>query len=361
MSDVGAFDLFKLPSKEEDAMSTLSRTLQCRWAIIFSIVFLCCINISPPSAIAQPIELKLGFVTAASETDPYYISSKKFAELVDSYTKGKYKINLFPSGQLGNESEMIKNLTMGTMDFGLITNAPVGSFVNAFMVFDLPFIFPSAEVAHKVLDGETGQMLLSKLNKLQIVGLGYSEGGFRHMINNVKPITTPEDTKGIKFRVMTTPIYIGLFQSLGSNAVPMPWGEVFTAVQQKVIDGLEIPIPVIYANKYHEVAKYLSLTGHTYSPLIFMCSEPRWKKFSAEEKDLVKKAAAEASAFNRNALKSINADILKKLAAAGMVVNEISNKTPFQDAVKPMYTKFEGEIGKDVLDAVVKARDAASK
>ncbi len=342
-------------------MSTLSRTLHCRWAIIFPIVFLCCFNINPPSAMAQTIELKLGFVTAASETDPYYISSKKFAELVDSYTKGKYKVNLFPSGQLGNESEMIKNLTMGTMDFGLITNAPVGSFVNAFMVFDLPFIFPSAEVAHKVLDGETGQMLLSKLDKLQIVGLGYSEGGFRHMINNVKPITTPEDTKGIKFRVMTTPIYIGLFQSLGSNAVPMPWGEVFTAVQQKVIDGLEIPIPVIYANKYHEVAKYLSLTGHTYSPLIFMCSEQRWKKFTAEEKDLVKKAAAEASAFNRNALKGINADILKKLAAAGMVVNEISNKTPFQDAVKPMYTKFEGEIGKDVLNAVVKARDAASK
>jgi TRAP-type C4-dicarboxylate transport system substrate-binding protein len=170
---------------------------------------------------AQTTELKLGFVTAASETDPYYISSKKFAELVEGYTKGKYKVNLFPSGQLGNESEMIKNLTMGTMDLGLITNAPVGSFVNAFMVFDLPFIFPSAEVAHKVLDGESGQMLLSRLEKLQIVGLAYSEGGFRHMINNVKPVNTPDDTKGIKFRVMTTPIYIGLFQSLGSNAIPM--------------------------------------------------------------------------------------------------------------------------------------------
>jgi tripartite ATP-independent transporter DctP family solute receptor len=256
---------------------------------------------------------------------------------------------------------MIKNLTMGTMDLGLITNAPIGSFVNAFMVFDLPFIFPSAEVAHKVLDGESGQMLLSKLGKLQIVGLAYSEGGFRHMINNVKPVKTPEDTKGVKFRVMTTPIYIGLFQSLGSNAVPMPWGEVFTAVQQKVIDGLEIPIPVIYANKYHEVAKYLSLTGHTYSPLVFMCSEQRWKKFSAEEKEIFKKAAREASAFNRNALKGINDDILNKLAAAGMVINEIPNKKPFQDAVKPMYTTFEGEIGKDVLEAVIKARDAASK
>ena len=332
-----------------------------RLPLVCALLVLIAAFCAPSTVSGQATELKLGFVTAASETDPYYISSKKFAELIEAYTKGKYKVNLFPSGQLGNESEMIKNLTMGAMDLGLITNAPIGSFVNAFMVFDLPFIFPSAEVAHRVLDGESGQMLLSKLGKLQIVGLAYSEGGFRHMINNVKPVKTPEDTKGVKFRVMTTPIYIGLFQSLGSNAVPMPWGEVFTAVQQKVIDGLEIPIPVIYANKYHEVAKYLSLTGHTYSPLVFMCSEQRWKKFSTEEKEIFKKAAREASAFNRNALKGINDDILKKLAAAGMVINEIPNKKPFQDAVKPMYTTFEGEIGKDVLEAVIKARDAVSK
>jgi tripartite ATP-independent transporter DctP family solute receptor len=223
-------------------------------------------------ASAQKTELKLGYVTAATEDDPYHITCKKFAELIESYTKGKFKINLFASGQLGNENEMIKNLTMGSMDLGVITNAPTGSFIKPFMALDLPFIFPSEKVAHVVLDGKAGQMLLEKLKMLNIVGLGFAEGGFRHMINNVRPINTPEDTKGIKFRVMTTPIYIGLFQSLGSNAVPMPWGEVFTAVQQKVIDGLEIPIPVVYANKYYEVTKYLSLTGHTYSPLIIMCS-----------------------------------------------------------------------------------------
>jgi len=312
-------------------------------------------------AAAQPIELKLGFVTAASETDPYFITCKKWGELIETYTKGKYKVNLFPSGQLGNENEMIKNLTMGSMDLGVITNAPVGSFVKSFMVLDLPFIFPSAEVAHKVLDGEVGNMLLSKLNKLQIVGFAFSEGGFRHMINNVRPISTPEDTKGIKFRVMTTPIYIGLFQSLGSNAVPMPWGEVFTAVQQKVIDGLEIPIPVIHANKYYEVTKFLSLTSHTYSPLIHMCSEQRWKKLSAEEKEIFKKSAKEAAAFERNATKGINEDLLQKLKASGMNINDVPNKKPFQDAVKPMYQKFEEEIGKDVMQAAIKARDQASK
>ncbi len=310
-------------------------------------------------ASAQKVEMKLGYVTAATEDDPYHITAKKFVELIESNTKGKFKINLFPSGQLGNENEMIKNLTMGTMDLGIITNAPTGSFVKPFMALDLPFIFPSEKVAHTVLDGKAGEMLLEKLKKLNIVGLGFSEGGFRHMINNVRPINTPEDTKGIKFRVMTTPIYIGLFQSLGSNAVPMPWGEVFTAVQQKVIDGLEIPIPVIYANKYYEVTKYLSLTGHTYSPLIFMCSEQRWKKLSTEEKEIFKKAARESAAFERNKMKEIISGVLNKIKATGMVVNEVQNKKPFQDAVKPLYAKFESEIGKDVLDTIIKARDAA--
>jgi tripartite ATP-independent transporter DctP family solute receptor len=332
-----------------------------RWVAVLFLVLGVSIFFSYTESGAQPIELKLGFVTAASEGDPYFITSKKFGELVEGYTKGKYKVKLFPSGQLGNESEMIKNLTMGAMDLGVITNAPTGAFVKPFMVFDLPFIFPNEQVAHKVLDGEAGKMVLSKLDKLQIVGLAISEGGFRHMINNVRPVNTPEDTKGIKFRVMTTPIYIALFQSLGSNAVPLPWGEVFTAMQQKVVDGLEIPLSVIYANKFYEVAKYLSLTNHTYSPLILMCSEQRWKKFSSEEKEIFRRAAREATVYERNAAKGINEDILKKLKAAGMVVNDVSNKKPFQDAVRPMYQKFEEEIGKDVVQAVLKASDAASK
>ena len=218
-----------------------------RWVDVLFLVLCISVLFSYSESAAQSIELKLGFVTAASEGDPYFITSKKFGELVESYTNGKYKVKLFPSGQLGNESEMIKNLTMGSMDLGVITNAPTGAFVKSFMVFDLPFIFPNEQVAHKVLDGEAGKMVLAKLDKLQIVGLAISEGGFRHMINNMRPVNTPEDTKGIKFRVMTTPIYIALFQSLGSKAVPLPWGEVFTAMQQKVVDGLEIPLSVIYA------------------------------------------------------------------------------------------------------------------
>ncbi|MCF8106708.1 MAG: DctP family TRAP transporter solute-binding subunit [Desulfohalobiaceae bacterium] len=318
--------------------------------VIFSLVLLC------PSVYANPDNLKLGFVTAATENDPYNITSKKFAELIEEYSQGKFKVDIFPSGQLGNERDMIKNLTMGTMDLGVITNAPVGSFINAFMVLDLPFMFADREVAHKVLDGEAGKMLLSKLEKMNIKGLAFSEGGYRHMINNVRPIMTPEDTEDIKFRVMKTPIYIGLFKSLGSNAVPLPWGEVFTAVQQKVVDGLEIPIPVIYSNKFYEVTKYLSLTGHTYSPLIIMCSKKRWNSFTEEEQGLIARAAQEAADYERDALKGIISNFLEKLEGKGMEINEVPDKKPFQDAVKPMYKDFEDKIGKDVLETVLEAR-----
>ncbi|PIE64922.1 MAG: transporter [Desulfobacterales bacterium] len=306
-------------------------------------------------------KLKLGFVTAANEKDPYYITAKKFSELVQEYTDGRYEIDLFGGGQLGNESEMIKNLTMGTMDAGVITNAPVGSFVNAFMVLDLPFIFPSGEVAHTVLDGSAGTFLLKKLSRLQITGLAFSEGGFRHMINNTKPVKIPEDLKNVKYRVMKTPIYIGMFKSFGANAVPMPWGEVFSAVQQKVVDGLEIPIPVIYANKFYEVTKYLSLTGHTYSPLIIMVSNNTWKKLSLSDRQAFTKAAKEAAVYERAEIAKIVKNFIEDLKKEGMLVNEISNKKPFQSLVGPMYKDFENKIGADVIKKVLSARNDAQK
>ena len=332
----------------------------CRIAGLFLTGLAVALFMFVPTAISAEKKLKLGFVTSANEKDPYYITAKKFADLVKEYTNDRYAVDIFGSGQLGNESEMIKNLTMGTMDVGVITNAPVGSFANEFMVLDLPFMFPSAKVAHEVLDGPAGKMLLEKLGKLQITGLAFSEGGFRHMINNVRPVHIPADLQSVKYRVMKTPVYIGMFQNLSANAVPMPWGEVFSAVQQKVVDGLEIPVPVIYANKFYEVTKYLSLTGHTYSPLVIMVSNRTWKGLSAEDQQIFQKAALEAARYERAEIATIVDQYLKDLAAEGMEINEVEDKTPFQEGVKPMYKEFEGKIGKDVLDTFIAARDSAS-
>lgn len=328
--------------------------------IVAASIFFMLFFLTNSNLYAKAKELKLGFVTSASETDPYNITAEKFSELIEKYTDNQYTVDIYPSAQLGNERDMIKNLSMGTMDFGVITNAPVGSSVNAFMVLDLPFIFEDRETAHAVLDGEAGKMLLDKLETINIKGLAFSEGGFRHMINNVKPIKKPEDTEDIKFRVMKTPIYIEMFKALGSNAVPMPWDEVFTATQQKVIDGLEIPISVIHGNKFYEVTKYLSLTGHTYSPLVIMCSETTWNQFSQNEQVQIQKAAQEAAEYERSELKDIIEEFLKELEDKGMEINDVPDKEPFQEAVQPVYEEFEDKIGKGVLEKVLEASKNSS-
>ena len=302
------------------------------------------------STLASPKKIQIGHVTVPTDTDAYQMACVKFAELAKERTGGEIEFEIFPNSQLGDERDLIEGMQIGSVDAGLITNAPIGGFVPSFMILDMPFIFRNADCAHKTLDGKAGETLLEKLDSIGIKGLAFAEGGFRHMINNVNPINTAEDTQGIKFRVMESPIYIGMFKSLGSNAIPMPWGEVFTAVQQGVMDGLEIPMSSIYSCKLYEVTKYLSLTEHTYSPLIFMISNSVWNTLSDEHKQILKGAAKDAAVYERARLAEIENEFIKNVENEGMIVNKVDDKTSFQEAVKPMYEDFKDQIGEDILD-----------
>ncbi len=162
---------------------------------------------------------------------------------------------------------MLEGMRLGTVDAGVITNAVIAQIEPAFQLNDLPFLYENEAQAQRVLDGPVGQKLAAKLESKGVKLLGWMEGGFRNMINNVRPVEKPDDVKGVKYRVMQNPVFIGMFSSLGGNAVPMAWGETFTAVQQGAIDGLEIPLAVIDQNKYFEVTKFLSITNHTYSAI----------------------------------------------------------------------------------------------
>mgnify|MGYP003587796940 CR=1 FL=1 len=302
-------------------------------------------------AAGQKITLKFYWTTVDGEKDPYAISARTFKELVEKKTQGKVDVKLYPNSQLGGERDAIEGISLGTIDMGVITNAPISGFVPQFQILDLPFIFKDAAQAYKVLDGEFGKSLLKRLEARGIIGLGFSEGGFRHMLNNVRPIKTPDDVKGIKFRVMENPTYIGMFKALGSNPTPMAWGETFTAVQQKTIDGLEIPIPVIYQNKYFEVTKYLSLTNHTYSPLIFMISKKTWDKLPADVQKAVADSVTEAIPLQRAKNAKNIEELMKELKTKGMAINPVDSPDAFKEKVKPLYKEFEGKIGKDVMDA----------
>jgi tripartite ATP-independent transporter DctP family solute receptor len=302
---------------------------------------------------AGPITLKLGWTTSDGATDPYAIAARQFAEALEKQAPGEFKVEFYPNRALGDEKEMLEGLSFGTLHMAVITNAPIASIEAAFQVNDLPFLYANEETAHRVLDGPIGQELMQKLKAKNIIGFGFAEGGFRQMINNVRPVYTPKDVEGIKWRVMQNPVYIGMFRSLGGNAVPMAWGEVFTAAQQGTIDGLEIPIAVIQNNGYYEVTKYLSLTNHTYSALGVLMAKRVWEKLTSEQQTAVQKAARTAIERERAMNMENVKKLLAKLKEEGMEVNAVKDPKAFREKVKPVYDKFRPSIGEDLFDRVL--------
>ena len=326
--------------------------------LIVFIVLISCMAIMVAGAsvgFAGQQKLKLGWTTSDGPTDPYAIAARQFKKALEKAAPGQFNVQFFPNRQLGDEKEMLEGLSFGTLDMGIITNAPIASIEPAFQINDMPFLYANEATAHKALDGPLGKALMAKLAKKKIVGLGFAEGGFRQMINNVRPIFMPKDVEGIKWRVMQNPVYIGMFRALGGNAVPMAWGETFTAVQQGTVDGLEIPIAVIQNNGFYEVTKYLSLTNHTYSALGVLISQRMFNKLNAQQKKALQQAASAAI----NNQRRINGDnvgkLLKKLQSKGMKVNKIKDPAAFRAKVKPVYDDFKKSIGVDIYSLAMKA------
>ena len=308
-----------------------------------------------PALAQQKTVIKLGWITSDGAQDPYAIGARAFKEALEKNAAGKIEVQLYPNRQLGDEKVLVEGMRFGTVDAGIITNALVAPVESAFQLNDLPFLYSSEQQAHKVLDGPVGQAMAKKLEAKGIIVLGYMEGGFRQMINNVRPVAKPDDVKGVKYRVMQNPVYIDMFTSLGGSAIPMAWGETFTAVQQGAIDGLEIPIAVIDANKYFEVTKYLSLTNHTYSVIELLISKRTFDKLPADLQKAVRDAAATATAEQRKAAAANSKELLATLQTKGMKVNPIGDPAAFRSSVKGVYDKFRPSIGPELMDAALAA------
>ena len=324
--------------------------------VVVSVMIFAAIFFLTTAALAGPITLKLGWCTSTGKSDPYAIACRNWKKALEEFAPGQFDVQLFPNRQLGDEKEMLEGLSFGTIDMAIITNSPISRIALPFQVNDQPFIYANKQEAYKVLDGPIGQELMKSLEAKNIIGFGFAEGGFRQMINNVRQVYTPADVEGIKWRVMPNPVYIEMFRSLGGNAVPMAWGEVFTAVQQGTIDGLEIPIAVIYNNGYYEVTKYLSLTNHTYSALGVLMSKRTYnKKLTLEQRNAVRKAARKAIDEERRMNTENVAKLIDKLKAKGMKVNRVKDPKAFRAKVKPVYEKFRPTIGSELLDRVLAA------
>ena len=203
---------------------------------------------------------------------PYTLGMVRYADLIKDRTKGRVSIQIHHSRQLGDERQVVEGLQLGTIHLTVSSTGPLGGFVPEVNVVDLPFLFRDADHAHTVLDGEIGRGLLDKFEAVGIKGLAFWENGFRHITTSKRPVQQPGDMKGLKIRVMENKVHQAAFRQLGADATPMAWGEVFTSLQQGLLDAQENPIPIIYTFKLNEVQKYISLTGHVYSPAPILMS-----------------------------------------------------------------------------------------
>lgn len=288
-----------------------------------------------------------------NEDHPQYKGLEKFKEELLKRTD-TIDVQLFANSQLGDDRAMMEGLQLGTIEGTCPSTAPIAGFNNDFKVFDFPFLFPDEAGADKILDGEIGQELLDSLSKVGIKGLVYWENGFRNLTNRDVEVRSPEDMKGLKIRTMENPVHLAAFEALGANPTPMAFGELFTALQQKTVDGQENPIATIYYNKFFEVQGYTTLTKHVYSPFVFMVSQKFWDESTPEEQNAIMEAAKLARDHERNLNREANESLVVELEKEGMKVIELTSEEQeaFMEKAQSIYPDFAQGSLKGLLERV---------
>lgn len=281
----------------------------------------------------------------------------KFAELVKERTNGRITIDVFPSGQLGEEKSVIEQVQLGAIEFTRVSTGPMAEFNKDFGVFSLPYIFDSDEHVWNFLLSETGLGLLDSLQSSGLQGLAYYSSGSRNFYSS-KPLTKLEDLKGLKIRVQENKINIALIEALGASATPMPYGEVYSALQTGVIDAAENNYPSYYSSKHYEVAPYYILDGHQRVPEVLVVSKTVWDKLSKEDQDIIRQAAMDSIAYQREEWAKYEKESEEAVRAAGVTITEVTDLKPWQDAVKPVIDSYRKEFG-SLLEAIEAARNAA--
>ncbi len=314
--------------------------------------------------IALALAMSAGFMAAASAQTTMKISISvaqnshqgvaidTFAREVEKRTGGRYKIQTFYSGALGGERESIEAVQLGTQELAFSSTGPVPNFVPEARILDIPFLFRDKAHARAVLDGPIGQEMLTKFEPKGFKALAWAENGFRHMTNSRRAVNAPDDLKGLKMRTMENPVHVTAYKGLGIVTTPMAFPEVFTALQQGTVDGQENPLSVIMAANFHQVQRHLSLTGHVYSPAIFLMNKGSFDKLSAADKQAFIDAAKEGAKANRARVDEDDAKGVAELRAKGMQVVENVDKQKFVATLAPVNAEFEKQFGKANIDRI---------
>ena len=304
---------------------------------------------------AQTAPIKLRFSHSGAEGDSQHLAALEFAKRVKERSHGALEVQVYPNSVLGNDATALAGVRGGTIDMSMSGNPYFTGLVPKLNALDLPYQFSSAQQAYKVLDGAVGRSLLDELGAFQLKGLAFWEVGFRSLANSKRPITKAEDIKGLKLRTTPNPAHLKAFQLLGANPQPMPYAEVFPALESGAIDGHENPPIIMFASKMYEVQKYLSMTRHAYTAMPLVVNKARFDGLSAEHQKLLVEEAIVAARFQRDYNAKNEAEVIVQLRAKGMQVidnpDTASIRAIVRDETRKLYIEKNG-------DAVLKAIEA---
>ena len=305
------------------------------------------------SAQAQTKTIK--FANQNAKGHPIVLGMEKFAELVEQRSGGNLKVNVFPGGALGSDQANLSALQGGTLEMASMNSGIFASIVKDFAIYDFPFLFGNAREADAVVDGPFGRTLHAKLEDKGLIGLAYYELGFRNITNSKRAITKVEDLAGLKLRVIPNPINVDWVSALGANPTPMPFPELYAALEQKAVDGQENPVATIFAAKFYEVQKHLALTNHQYNPQSVVVSKKFWDSLSADEKKIVQDAATESAKYQRLQSRSTVASTLENLKRSGMLVTELppAEVAKLREKMKPVIAKHSASVGEVTVGAMM--------
>lgn len=308
-----------------------------------------------PAAAQAPTVLKLGHSQAA--TSAYQAGAQHFADEVARASKGRFRIEVVPAGALGGEKEMVEKVKAGTQDLVLTSTGPIGNFVPEVLITDLPFLFRDYAHARKTMDGPIGQELADKCAAKGLTVLAWGENGFRHLTNGRRAVKSADDLKGLKLRTMENAVHMQGFRALGAFPEPMPFPELYAALETGRVDGQENPIPVITSAKFGAVQKHLSLTAHVYSPAPLLMSGAVFDKLPNPDQAMFRKAAQSAAALMRRRVGEIEKTGVDELRAQGVQVvadvDRASLEAVVQRSADPQYEK---RFGAEAIERVRNVR-----
>jgi TRAP-type transport system periplasmic protein len=313
-----------------------------------AVAMACGLFLAATGAQAQVREHTFRWTTQNPAGHPITQGGQKFADIVAQKSGGKMTVKLFPGGVLGGDVQVLSAVQGGTIDMTSMNSGILQGQVKEFAIVDFPYLFNDAKEADAVMDGPMGKLLADKLPEKGLINLAYYDLGFRNITNSKRPLKTAEDIAGLKLRVIQSPIYIETFNALGANAVPLPFPEVYTAMEQKTIDGQENPYTVIEANKFQEVQKYLTGSRHIYNPQSFLVSKKTWDRLNKEEQDVLVAAAKESAVYqrkvSRDAQDAALANLKKTMEYSEMAPAEVAK---IRAKLKPVIDKFSANVGAD--------------